>query len=104
MEDNFWTRVKLHIKAHRMSRKEFAEYTGIPGRTFESWIRRNCIPDATRACVIAQALGVTVEYLIMGIDDFNAEDRMKRVEERKSATEEIIKLALKICNETERLR
>ena len=40
----------------------------------------------------------------MGIDDFNAEDRMHRTEERKSASEEIKKLAMKICNETERLR
>ena len=104
MQDYFWARAKRLIKAHKLSQKDFAEYVGIPISTFWGWIHRNCIPDATRACAIAQALGVTVEYLVTGIDDFNAEDRMRRTEERKSATEEIRKLALRIGGETERLR
>ena len=104
MKDDFWIRVKRLIKAHKMSQKAFAQYIGISIKTFTGWIYRNCIPDASRACVIAQSLGVTVEYLVMGIDDYNAEDRMQRTDERKSATEEIEKLALKICNETKRLR
>ena len=104
MKEDFWIRVKSLIKAHKMSQKAFAEYIGIPIQTFNGWISRNCIPDASRACAIAQSLGVTVEYLVMGVDDFNAEDRMQRTEERKTATEEIKKLAVKICNETERLR
>ena len=104
MEDNFWIRTKRLIKAHKMSQNDFALYVGIPVRTFWSWIYRNVIPDASRACAIAQALGVTVEYLVMGLDDFNAEDRMHRTEERKSATAEIQKLAKQIGDETERLK
>ena len=104
MKDDFWTRAKRLIKAHKLTQKEFAEYADIPINTFWGWINRNCIPDAARACAIAQALGVTVEYLVTGIDDFNAEDRIRRTEERKSATEKITKLAQKICSETERLK
>ena len=104
MEDNFWTRVKRLMKSHKISQKEFAQYTGIPVRTLWGWMYRDCIPDATRACLIAQALGVTVEYLVMGINDFNADDRIQRTSERKSAAQEIRKLALKIGEQTERLK
>jgi len=45
-----------------------------------------------------------VEYLVRGSNDINAEDRMHRTRERKTAAEEIGKLALKIVNETQRLR
>lgn len=103
MEEQFWVRVKRLIKAHKISRKDFAQYVGIPTKTFDSWIYRNCMPEASRACVIAQALGVTVEYLVMGADDVNAADRMHRTEERKSAAEEIKKLVLKMGDEINRL-
>ena len=104
MEDQFWTRVKRLLKSHRISQENFARYIGIPSRTFWGWIHRDCIPDAARACSIAEALGVTVEYPVRGTDDVNAEDRMHRIYERKSAAEEIRKLVLKIGDETERLK
>ena len=104
MQDNFWARVKRLMKSHKISQKNFALYTGIPIRTFWGWIHRNCIPDASRACAIAEALGVTVEYLVRGIDDINVEDRIHRTYERKSAGEQIKKLALRIDAETERLK
>jgi transcriptional regulator with XRE-family HTH domain len=77
---------------------------GVPAGTFWSWIYRNDIPDARTACAIAESLGVTVEYLVRGTDDVNGEDRNHKTFERKSATDEIRKLAQKIVNETERLR
>ena len=104
MEDQFWDRVKRLMKSHKISQKDFARYLDIPIRTFWGWIHRDCIPDASRACRIAQALGVTVEYLVMGTDDFNAEDRMHRTFERKSAAEEIRKLTLKIEEQADRLK
>ena len=92
------------MKSHKITQKKFALYTGIPHRTLVGWIHRNCIPDASRACVIAEALGVTVEYLVRGSDDINAEERMHQTSERKTAAKEIGKLALKIAAATERLR
>ena len=103
MEYHFWARVKRLIKAHKISQKNFAAYIGIPIRTFWGWIYRNCIPDASRACVIAEALGVTVEYLVRGTDDINAKDRMHRIFERKSAAIEIKKLVREIGKQTKRL-
>jgi len=61
------------------------------------------MPDAVTACCIAEALGVTVEYLVRGSDDINAEDKMQRTFVRKSAAEQIQKLALKIEEETKGL-
>jgi len=104
MTDQFWIRVKRLLKSHKISQQNFAIYIGVPTRTFWGWIHRNCIPDASRACAIAEALGVTVEYLVRGCDDINAEDRMHRTFARKSATLKIKKLALKIEAETKRLR
>ena len=69
MEDSYWGRVKGLQRAHKISQNDLAEYTGIPIRTLWGWIYRDCIPDASRACLIAQALGVTVEYLVTGVDD-----------------------------------
>jgi len=103
MENNFWARVKRLMRSHKITQKNFATYIGIPTRTFWGWIHRDCIPDATRACAIAEALGVTVEYLVRGSNDINAEDRMRRTFERKSATEEIQRLAAQIGTEAKRL-
>jgi len=100
MKDPFWNRVNRLLKAHRISQKQFAEYMGMPPGTFKSWIYRNDIPDAKSACQIAEGLGVTVEYLVRGSDDINAEDRTQRTLKRKTATVEISKLAQKILEET----
>ena len=104
MEDGFWTRAKRLIKAHKISQVKFAEYMEMPVQTLLGWIHYDRIPDAETACAMAEALGVTVEYLVRGNDDINAEDRMHRTEERKSATEQIQKLVRQIEGETERLR
>ena len=104
MADIFWIRTKALLKAHKMSQIRFAEYIDVPIHTFWGWIKKDRIPDARTACFIAQALGTTVEYLVQGTDDINAEDRMHRTSERKSATKEIKKLARRIKTETKRLR
>ena len=97
-------RVKQQIKAHRYSQRKLADYTGIPVQTLWGWIHYNRIPDAATACSIAEALGVTVEYLVRGNDDINAEDKMQRTLARKYAAEQIQKLAVKIRKETKGLK
>ena len=92
------------MKAHKISQEKFAEYIGLTVRTLWGWIYHNRIPDAATACSIAEALGVTVEYLVRGTDDINAEDRIHRTEERKSAAVQIQKLVRQIGDETERIR
>jgi len=102
-QDPFWIRTKQQIKAHRYSQRKLADYIGIPVQTLWGWIHYNRIPDAATACSIAEALGVTVEYLVRGSDDINADDKMQRTFARKSAAEQIQKLARKIKEETKQL-
>ena len=104
MTDIFWTRAKALMKAHKISQKKFAEYIEVPTDTFLGWIKHNRIPDAITACLIAEALGVTVEYLVRGTDDINFEERAHRTSEQKSAATEIKKLLIQMKKETRRLR
>ena len=47
--------------------KELAEKTGLSLKTIENYVKKDSsVPSADKAVLIAQALGVTVEYLISG--------------------------------------
>jgi transcriptional regulator with XRE-family HTH domain len=61
--DSFWGRVRVLLKAHKMTKKKFAEYMRISPHTFSGWIRYNRIPDTTTAYDMAVVLGVTLNYL-----------------------------------------
>ena len=62
----FWIRVNDEIKARKISRKRFAELTGIPYNTFKSWLYYKRSVDVGTAFDIARALGVSLDYLITG--------------------------------------
>ena len=50
-----------------MEQKELAAKTGISFKTIENYVKKvSSVPSADKAVLIAQALGVTVEYLITG--------------------------------------
>ena len=50
-----------------ISVKELAHATGIPKKTIDNYLLSNgSMPTADKAVAIAQALGVTVEYLVTG--------------------------------------
>ena len=50
-----------------MEQKELAAKTGISLKTIENYVKKDSsIPSADKAVLIAQALGVTVEYLMNG--------------------------------------
>ena len=104
MKDPFWERVQALQKAHKISLDYLAEYIGIKPNTFKGWMYKGRIPNAYSACDIADALGVTVEYLVWGNDDDREKFRMRQVEERKIASALIKKLVLKLGNATKRLR
>jgi len=92
------------MRAHRISQKNFAEYTGIPYRTLIGWMYRNIIPDASRAVLIAEALGTTVEYLVRGTGSVHIEDHMQKTHDRKTAAEEIDKLIAKLDEQAKKLK
>jgi transcriptional regulator with XRE-family HTH domain len=62
--------------------KELAEKTGINKRTLDNYLTgHNSVPAADLAVKIADALGVTVEYLITGRD--SRSEKLLQPEERK---------------------
>jgi len=55
-----------------LEQKELARKADISLRNIENYLRDNAsIPSADKAVKIAQALGVTVEYLVTGTDSQN---------------------------------
>jgi transcriptional regulator with XRE-family HTH domain len=105
-KDPFWGRVKILIRAHKISREKFAAYIGISYDTFRNWIRYNRLPDIYTACDIADALGVSVDYLARGKDgtDISLENRKKAVYLRKTVIANIKKMAIKIVKDTHSIR
>ena len=62
---SFRDNLKLELKYQDIQMKELARMTGISKNTLENYITgHNSIPKADSAVKIAQALGVTVEYLV----------------------------------------
>lgn len=50
-----------------IGQKELAVKTGLSLKTIENYLKKDSsIPSADKAVLIAQALGVTVEYLVTG--------------------------------------
>jgi len=69
--DFFWKMVKKEVERQKTSFEWLYIKTNIPKGTFSSWKSRNTIPRADEAYLIAQALNVSVEYLVTGKDNIN---------------------------------
>jgi len=64
----FWKMVKKEVDRQHTSFEWLYRKTRIPKGTFSSWKSRNIIPRADEAICIADALKVSVEYLLTGVD------------------------------------
>jgi transcriptional regulator with XRE-family HTH domain len=64
----FWKIVKKEVDRQQTSFEWLYRKTQIPKGTFSSWKNRNIIPRADEAFRIAEALKVSVEYLLTGTD------------------------------------
>jgi len=59
--------LKGELEYRSMPVKELAQKTGIPKQTLDKYLLSNgSMPPADKAVIIAQKLGVTVEYLVTG--------------------------------------
>jgi transcriptional regulator with XRE-family HTH domain len=69
MDMGFRENLRDAIEFSGLAQKELAYKTKIPLRSIENYLRKSGpIPLADKAVKIAQALGVTVEYLVTGKD------------------------------------
>jgi len=64
----FWEMVKKEVDRQHTSFEWLYQKTQISKGTFSSWKSRNTIPRADEAFLIANALKVSVEYLLTGAD------------------------------------
>lgn len=66
---SFKENLKDELKYQDIKVKELADKTGIPKRTLDHYLTENSyMPSADNAVKIAQALHVSVEYLVTGKD------------------------------------
>jgi transcriptional regulator with XRE-family HTH domain len=66
----FWDMVASEIKKQKTSFEWLYRKTKVAKGTFSSWKTRNALPRADIAYKIAEALGVTVEYLLTGKEQY----------------------------------
>jgi transcriptional regulator with XRE-family HTH domain len=90
---DFWDRLKVEVKRNNTTQDWIAGKIGVSGRTFRGWVSRKIMPNADQAHALAQALGVTVEYLVTGSDSTDPwvrehrdlVEKLKRIEAEPTA-------------------
>jgi len=65
---DFWTRLKIEIKAKNTTQEWIAGQIGVPFGTFRKWMTRKTYPNLKEGTEIAKLLGVSAEYLITGTE------------------------------------
>ncbi|MBP5569390.1 MAG: helix-turn-helix transcriptional regulator [Treponema sp.] len=92
MDSIFKNTLRSELDYQDMKVKELAVKTGISARTLEGYLgARSSIPPADVAVKIAQALNVTVEYLITGNSIYNEKINYNN---QNSLEEKFVKLSL----------
>ena len=83
----FWNRVK-RLMEHDLNQAWLCREIGVSKGTLSSWIVNNRIPRADKAVKIANALGVSVPYLVTGSDASDKAERAALVRVVRSAMKE----------------
>jgi len=81
----FKENLKSELNYTGMMVKELSAITGIRRHTLDNYLNtHNSIPNAVAAVKIANALGVSVEYLITGKDSYSGEKNISSSKELRS--------------------
>ena len=72
----FWNNVKTLLDIRNLTQKELSALSDINLGTLKNQICRNVIPDAVEAVKIAKALNTTVEFLVTGTEENQAEKEL----------------------------
>ena len=84
---SFKETLREEISYQGITLKELADKSNVSKRTIESYVdARGRIPTAENAVKIANALNVTVEYLVTGIDS-NSNEKLKNNSLQKTIKE-----------------
>ena len=91
------------IEFSGLEQKELAHKANISLRSIENYLRENAsIPSADKAVQIAQVLGVTVEYLVIGTDT-PTESSVSPGRRRDNEIQELMGLLKKIPKAKQRI-
>ena len=66
VKDFFWEQVKRLGREKKITQEALAKTCNVPLSTFKGWIKKNYFPTVIGGYMIAEKLGVTVEYLVTG--------------------------------------
>ena len=100
---SFRENLREAIEFSGFEQKELAHKTNISLRSIENYLRENAsIPSADKAVQIAQALGVTVEYLINGTDT-TARPSTGFVNEIDNETRQLVEILKKLSRTKQRI-
>ena len=99
----FWDREKRHLKARKVSQREFAHHIGVSRRTLEGWIFQNRLPNVFAGSRIAMALGLSTEELLWGREDAAFDRQLEEARARKEATKAMDKLIFQLALRNSRL-
>ncbi|MDR2731190.1 MAG: helix-turn-helix domain-containing protein [Treponema sp.] len=92
----FRENLKAELADSDMLVKELAKLSGVKKQTIDSYLReKNNVPSVEAGLKIAQALGVSVEYLVTGKES----KKTKEAHEMKNDVQIIARLAEKLDDE-----
>ena len=99
----FGENLKQELAYSGLIKKELAAKSGVHKRAIDTYVRtKSSMPPADTAVKIAQALGVTVEYLVTGEDSSIPKEVNKlarAILNLKKRDQKIITLLVKVMNE-----
>ncbi|MCL2294324.1 MAG: helix-turn-helix domain-containing protein [Spirochaetes bacterium] len=93
----FWKRVRDHLKALKVSQREFANHINVSKRTLEGWIYQNRLPSLEAGFRIAASLDIAMEDLLWGKEEAALSRQLAEAEARKKATKTIDKLIYQLA-------
>ena len=88
---NFFDRVRIEVKQNNTTIEDLLASVfneEVSRSTYNTWKRRGTLPRANQAVSIANALGVTVEYLVTGQDSSGFPERIRRLAKKMMALSE----------------
>lgn len=65
----FWDKALGLMKNQKLRQADMARALGVSKTTVFNWINRDTLPQVDNALKIADALGVSVRYLVTGLDE-----------------------------------
>ena len=79
--NDFWNRVKYLCRVNRITKKDFAARCGVTEQNLTSQANIGRTPKITQTMLMAETLGVSIDYLITGKDSTQIQTENERLKE-----------------------